>query len=95
MAEPLLVADDGKGLAGESAEENVEIRNRTGVYLRDVAVRTLSEVRMVGLRRVLVPFGGEYAFPPECLIAKADPADTGKEVDEGEPADLRRRKRNA
>ncbi|MNM90629.1 hypothetical protein D3C76_959280 [compost metagenome] len=48
-----------------------------------MANRIAVMVGLVGSDRILVPFGGEQAFPPDRFEALTDPANPGKKIDEG------------
>jgi hypothetical protein len=58
--------------------------NITNVFVEAVLIRVTVPVGFVGAHRVLIPFAGENALPADRLKAAADPADTGKQIDEPE-----------
>src|SRR2546427_81273 len=86
---------DRERLAGEARQQHVVIWHVVLMTLGDVrledVIRTVVEVRFVGLHRVGVPFAGKYATATKLLKGSADPADAGEKVDEAELAIARRR----
>ena len=61
VVKTLSTSDRAEGLTREARKQNIKVGNVLGFYLGDVSMWNLTEVRCVGLLRVLVPFGTEYA----------------------------------
>jgi len=77
-------ARDAERLAGKTGAQDVVRRNVRHHHGMDVAVGRLAEIGGVGLLRVFVPVGGEYALAPGAFKGEPETADAAEEVNEFE-----------
>ena len=78
---------NGEGLARETSQQQVEVRNSHRVSLGDVAadrMGVLRKVRLIGQLAVFVPLAGENTRATNRLKPPPQPADPGKQVDKAE-----------
>ena len=76
-------AGDRERLARESTDENIVVWNILRIDLRNIVVRNLMEVGLIGFAAELIPFVAVDAFRACRFHRKAQASDAGKKIDEG------------
>ena len=82
-------AREAEWLAGETATENVELRNVGNGHRVNVAVRFFTKVGGIGLLAEFVPVAGEDTSRPGSFKGDSEPADAAEEVDKFEAGSIR------
>lgn len=82
-------AREAEWLAGETATENVELRNVSNGHRVNVAVRFFTKVGGIGLLAEFVPVAGEDTSRPGSFKRDSEPADAAEEVDKFEAGSIR------
>jgi hypothetical protein len=83
-SETVLLGDarEAERLAGKATAQDVELWDVGHSDGMDVAMRLLSEIRLVGLLTEFVPVAGEDALRSRTLEGDAEPADAAKQINE-------------